>query len=44
MAVRYVCTGGCGLDVSEKEYKAGKKVCGDKKCPKYGKALTRVMK
>ncbi len=41
MAVRYVCTGGCGGSVSEEQYKNGKRTCGAKDCKKYGKSFDR---
>ncbi len=38
---KYICTGGCGGSVNEEEYNAGKTVCGDPNCPKYGQPFEK---
>ena len=35
METVYVCTGGCGGEVSESDYEGGKNICGAEKCPKF---------
>jgi hypothetical protein len=38
----YGCTGSCGGQVTEEQYIAGKKTCGDKSCDQYGKPLQKM--
>lgn len=40
----YICTGGCNGKVTEEEYNAGKRTCGDPNCPKYGQPFEKRLK
>ena len=39
----YGCTGSCGGEVTEAQYRAGQTKCGDKSCDRYGKPLEKMM-
>ena len=38
----YGCTGSCGGEVTEEQFRAGKQTCGDKTCDKYGEPLEKM--
>jgi hypothetical protein len=38
----YGCSGSCGGEVTEEQYLAGKKTCGDKSCYRYGQPLEKM--
>jgi hypothetical protein len=38
----YGCKGSCGGEVTEEQFNAGKKTCGDKSCDQYGKPLEKM--
>lgn len=40
--IRYVCTGGCGGEVTEEELEAGKNKCTTKGCPHQGEELEKA--
>jgi hypothetical protein len=38
----YGCSGSCGGQVTEEQFNAGKKTCGDKNCERFGKPLEKM--
>ena len=41
LEIKYICTGGCGGEVTEEAYKAGKTTCGDPNCLKFGQPFEK---
>ena len=44
LEIVYVCTGGCGGQVSQAEYEAGKTICGTTDCPHYQKPFEKRLR
>ena len=36
---KYICTGGCGGEVTKEEFEAGETTCGTEGCPHHGKTF-----
>jgi len=43
MGVKWICTGGCGGEVTDEEYKAGKTTCGSDTCARHGQPFEKRM-
>jgi hypothetical protein len=39
----YGCTGSCGGEVTEEQFKAGQTTCADEECDRYGKPLEKML-